>query len=305
MHTLKIALGVLLLLPISAAAQQATTSTDVRVQKNEERAIRTEAKAQFMASTTASEMRAKAELRANAAMRLSTSTKNNEERIANAKERAQAEITRRIAGLEKLLERIAAMKRLSESFKGELRATVDAEIANMEALAAKIEAGTSTSTLKADIQSITKSYRIFALVVPKAHIAAVAEKVVTMTAIMGEMGGKLKNRIDAAGGSGQDVSTLTAALAELSANIDSANAHAKVAVEGTANLKPDEGDETVLQANQAALKVAREELRLAHQDIQEGRQAIQTIIQGLKALAPKPSDTEDADTSTSTTEVTP
>ena len=103
-----------------------------------------------------------------------------------------------------------------------------------------------------------------------------------MTATLSEIGGKLEVRINAAAEGGMDVSELTAALQSLSAHIDSANAHAQAAVDGTAHLKPDEGDTTVAEANRAALKTAREELRLAHEDIKADREDIRTIIDGLK-----------------------
>ncbi len=272
------ALGALFVVPAFALAQVDPALGEPN--------FRADARAQLMASTTKEDMRIKAELRANAAMRLATSS-NSEERMRNAKERAQAEIERRIAGLQRLLLRIEAMKRVSDSFKGELKTTVDAEIANIEALAAKIEAGTSTSTLKADIQSITKSYRIFALIMPQANIAAAAERIVTITATMGEIGAKLKIRIDeAAATAGSDTAALSDELISLSAHIDAANTYAEEAVEGTANLEPDGGDETVLQANQAALQAAREKLRLAHEEIVAGRANIKAIIDGLKALQP-------------------
>ncbi|OGD70338.1 hypothetical protein A3D09_01320 [Candidatus Collierbacteria bacterium RIFCSPHIGHO2_02_FULL_49_10] len=260
-------LGLALLAPAFVFAQ---TPTNTNV------GVRADVRAAVTASTT------KAEVRANAAMRLATSTQNAEERIRNAKERAGAEINRRTEGLQKFLERISAMKRVSEGFKDDLRATIDVQIQGIEALRARIAGSIDTSTLRTDIQSITRSYRIFALVMPQAAIAAAADRIVTMTATMSEIGAKLQTRIDAAAAAGADTAALTEVLRSLAGHINSANAHAQVAVEGTANLEPDNGDMAVAEANRAALQTAREELYLAHEEIKAGREDIRTIIDGLK-----------------------
>ena len=214
--------------------------------------------------------------------RVENATNMAGERILLAKERAEEEINRRIDGLNKLLERVTAMKRVTESLKGSLRTTVDAQLQNIEALRARILSATDISTLRDDIQSITRSYRIFALVMPQAQIAAAADRIITMTAMMGEIGVKLGDRIDTAASEGEDVVQLEVWLENLSLNIDAANAHAQAAVDGTANLKPDDGDNAVAEANRLALQQAREELRLAHEEVQAGRETIRNIIDGLK-----------------------
>jgi hypothetical protein len=205
-----------------------------------------------------------------------------EARLERAKQKASQEITRRTDALTRLEERIAAMKRVSATFKTDLNATVAAEIAKLEALAAKIAASTNGEEIKADVQSITRSYRIFALVMPKAAIAAAADRIVTMSATLSEVGGKLKARIDAASSQGKDVTALNTMLNDLAAKITSANAHAKAAVDGTATLTPDEGDKTKQEANKAALQKAREELKAGHDDIKAGREIIRKIMDGLK-----------------------
>jgi len=183
-----------------------------------------------------------------------------------------------------LEERINAMKRVSTNFKTDLGTMVDTEIANLQTLRVRIEAAIDGETLKTDVQSITRSYRIFALVMPKAQIAAAADKIVRMTAMLSELGGKLKARIDAAAAAGVDVTTLNTALAELAAKINSANAHAQTAVNGTATLAPDEGDKAKMEANKTALQAARTELKAAHEDIKAARALIKQIIDGLKDI---------------------
>lgn len=215
-----------------------------------------------------------------------------EARLERAKTKAAQEIERRTAALTKLEERIDAMKRVSSQFKGDLSVLVDTEIANLLALKTRIEASTDGEEIKSDVQSITKSYRIFALVMPKASVAAAADKIVRMSATLTELGSKLKVRIDAKATAGGDVSALTSALNELGAKILSANTHAQAAVNGTATLMPDEGDKAKMEANKTALEAARTELKAAHEDIKAARALVKQIIDELKT------DKQTANTST-------
>lgn len=208
---------------------------------------------------------------------------NLDARGERAKQKAAQEIERRVAALNRLEERIAAMRRVSETFKTDLGTTIDAEMAKLEALRARIAASTNAEELKTDVQLITRSYRIFALVMPKAAIAAAADKIVRMSATLSEIGTKLKTRVDAASAE-KNVSELSAMLTDLAAKITSANNHAQTAVNGTSALVPDEGDKVKMEANKKALEAARLELKSAHEDIKAARELVRKIIDGLKQI---------------------
>lgn len=259
-YTLALLLGLIVLTPAFALAQD-TSVTDTQVNSG----VNAQVKVRANASTTPKNTAAKLEAR-----------------LERAKQKASQEITRRTEALNNLEARIEAMKRVSASFKTDLDSTVSSEIAKLEALAAKIAASTDGEEIKADVQSITRSYRIFALIMPKAAIAAAADRIVTMSATLSEVGGKLKLRIDAAAADGKDVSALTTMLSDLASKITSANAHAKAAVDGTATLTPDEGDKTKQEANKTALQKARTELKAGHDDIKAGRELIRQMMNGLK-----------------------
>lgn len=260
-HTLLVFLGISILIPALAFAQTGASSSTPGIRAN--------VKTNLQASTTPR----------------NTSGVKLEARLERAKEKAAQEIERRTEALTKLKERIAAMKRVSTNFKTDLDSTVAAEVAKLEALAAKIAASTNGEEIKTDVQSITRSYRTFILVMPKASIAAAADRLVTMSATLSEVGGKLKTRIDEAASQGKDVTTLNTQLNELAAKITSANTHARAAVEGTAELTPDEGDKTKQEANRAALQKARDELKAGHEDIKAGREIIRKIVSELKPAA--------------------
>jgi TolA-binding protein len=203
------------------------------------------------------------------------------ERIKNATTR---EIDRRVTALGELSTRIGEMKHISDADKASLKSTIDTQVAELTALKAKITADTDLATLKTDAQSVTKSYRIFALVMPRAHITAAADRVLSIVTDMSTLGGKLQTRITEASGKGADITKLSATLADFNAKVADAKTQAEGAVSGITALTPDNGDKTKMDANTAALKAARAKIKTAMEDLKAARADVKTIVEGLKAL---------------------
>ena len=143
---------------------------------------------------------------------------------------ADKEITRRITALNDLDTRAGQMQKVTDAFKQSLKTAVEGQVAGLTALQAKIDADTDAATLKTDVQSVTQSYRIFALVVPQGRIAAAADRIVTITGMMTTLGTKLQTRLAAAQSSGTDVSKLSMALADLGTKLSDASAQAQQSV---------------------------------------------------------------------------
>ncbi len=209
---------------------------------------------------------------------------NEAARIERIRETANKEIDRRTASLTELSTRIGEMKHESDADKVILTGMVNAELTSLATLKAKIAADTDLVTLKTDTQSITKSYRVYMLVMPSIRIIAAADRVVNIAGDMSAIGTKLSLRITAAGTEGNDVTKLTAALTDFNAKLEGAKTQAQAAVTGIGGLTPDNGDKTKMEANKAALKAAREKLRLAEADLKAARADINTIREGLKVM---------------------
>lgn len=201
-----------------------------------------------------------------------------------AKARGDAEVDRRTAALTELNTRVQAMQKVTDAFKQNITAAIQAQLTGFAALKAKIDADTDSATLKADLQSITDSYRVFALVLPQARIAAAADRDVTLVSMMSTMGAKLQARVQAAQQAGADVTALTAALTDMATKLNDAQTKAAASVSTTATLSPDNGDKTVMASNTAALKAARDSLQAAQADIVAARKDITTILAGLKTI---------------------
>jgi hypothetical protein len=226
-------------------------------------------------STRRGEMRAqiKAEVEANALVRV--------------KERANNELDRRIAELNKVAARINSMKKLSATDKTTLTAQVQAQITLLNNLKIKINADTDIAVLKTDTQSITASYRIFALIVPKIHILAAADRANSIVDLLTTDAGKLQTRITELKTAGKNTATLEVSLADMNAKIADAKIQIKAAIDLVTPLTPDNGDKAKAEANRAALKGARGKLQAAHQDFVTVKKDFEDIRKGLKDLGVK------------------
>lgn len=201
-----------------------------------------------------------------------------------AKARADRELDRRVGALTDAQVRVQAMQKVTPTFKDNISTALEAQISAFNALNAKIQAETDAATLKADVQSITESYRVYALVLPQVRIAAAADRLVTVTTMMQTLGTKLAARVQAAGNAGADITALTATVNDLGSKITSANTSAQAAVSVSAALVPDQGDKQKMAENAAVLKDARAKLTAAHADLKAARKDIDTLVKGLKKV---------------------
>ncbi|MEI6864110.1 MAG: hypothetical protein WCK46_01930 [Candidatus Adlerbacteria bacterium] len=205
--------------------------------------------------------------------------------MAAAKARGDKELDRRIAALTDVNARIQTMQKVTDAFKQNLATNIQTQITGFAALKSKIQADTDAGVLKADVTSITQSYRVYALILPQVRIAAAADRGVLIAEMMTTLGNKLAARIQAAGKGGADVTALTASLNDLGAKISDASTQAQASVSTSAALTPDGGDKTKMASNTATLAKARANLAAAEKDFQAARKDIDSIIKGLKVAA--------------------
>jgi hypothetical protein len=202
------------------------------------------------------------------------------QRLQNIVNRADQEIARRITALNALSTRVNAMQKVSADQKSSLSSSIQTQISAMNSLQAKIAGdANSTTSLKADVQSITGSYRIFALIIPQGAIEAAADRVMTIASDMTTIGTKLQTRVTALGSSASGA--VTSALADFNAKIADANTQARAAVTEVSGLMPDQGVQAQMQANTAALKDARSKIQAAEKDLVAARSDAATIVKAL------------------------
>lgn len=208
--------------------------------------------------------------------------------IANGQTRlvtkADQEIARRIEGLNALKIRMQSMKKISDSTKSDLSATIQNQVTALTDLKAKIDTESDLSALRADVQSITKSYRSYALVIPQGTVLSAADRVLTLADTIDALAAKLQRRIDTAQASGQDMSQASALLSDMKIGVSGARTGAQAAIDTVAVLTPDGGDKDKMQSNLAALQNARTQIKNAHGKLHDCRQDANDIIGILKEL---------------------
>jgi len=255
-----------------------------------QRALDIEAKKNMRASTTAERQAKIAEMR----------TEKESDLAARAKERAGQEIERRVKNIEQAVERIEKMSRLSDAEKESLKATLTAQIESLGTLKESIANTTATSTLKESISSITKSYRTYALVIPKSTITAAADRVLSVAAQLEQFSAKLALRITAASSTTADLSAASVSLTDMNSSIADAKTAVSSALALVKDLTSDEGDKAKMQANTQALKDAHAKIVAAQKSLADARKDAGQIIAALKGSNSKRSADDTATTSSST-----
>lgn len=200
--------------------------------------------------------------------------------------RSSAEIKKREDDLSELLQRISEMKNVSAETKATITASVQKTITDLNTLKSKIESDTDKTELQKDLKSIANSTRVYMLVAPQARIAAAADRIGTVADMITAMNAKLQVRIDAAKTAGKDVTAIAPLQADITAKIADAKTQAAAAIAAIAGLTPDNGDTAKLQANQAALKVARTAISAGEKDLNAAQKDIKKITQVLKSVHP-------------------
>jgi hypothetical protein len=204
--------------------------------------------------------------------------------ITNVTARADQEITRRISALNTLSTRVNAMEKLSATEKTNLSANIQTELNAMTNLQTQIAADASannTTTLKTDVDSITSSYRIFALIIPQGDIEAAADRVLTTASIFTDLSTKFSTRISAAQTAGNNVTAATAALTDMNAKVSDANTQSQAAASEVSSLTPDNGNATIMASNTATLKDAKTKIIASQQDLIAAGVDAQNIIKAL------------------------
>ena len=253
------------------AQTSAVTATNVTATVTASTTVPTTAATRAAARLSAAQAAAQAKLQA-----------QTQKAISRGISLGDQEITRRITALNQLLTRIAQMKKVSASEQAVIAGQVQGQIATMTALKTEIDADTSTTTLKASVQSITVSYRIFALILPQVEILAASDRVGTIVDAMTVLEPKLAAAITTAQTAGKDVTPLQATLADYNAKVSDAGAQYVNAGNTVAVLVPDNGDTTVAASNEAALKAARADIKTATADLVAARKDAATIVTALK-----------------------
>ncbi len=213
--------------------------------------------------------------------------------VDNLKKRADQEIERRIASLNKWLTKLSGAKHLTADDKANLTALVQSDITNLTALKVKIGADTDITTLRADVKSIVSDYRVYLLIHPKLGLIVAGDNVLTYADKLTEIETKLQDKVTEAQGMGQDVTKLQSELTDMQAKIADAKLQAQKIHDTIIPLTPDgyPGNKSTLQAAVALLKTAHTDLQMARTDARMIMQGLNAIRQATKTATPSATTT--------------
>lgn len=225
---------------------------------------------------------------------------NEQKLMENLKERANKEIDRRIAALNKLLTRLGQMKKLSAEQISSLQAQIQTDIDGLNTLRTKINADTDLTTLRTDVKSIVTDYRIFAFFMKYIHLNAALERSSNLYDKLLLVHGKLAAKITEASSGGKDVTGLNTSLSEMKTKLDSAKTLIDAAIAEIAGLNAQGYPE-----NTATLADARVKLKSAHTNLKDAHILSKKIVKDLRSLNKEIFPTAGAPTSTPTATLTP
>ena len=141
-------------------------------------------------------------------------------KTTNLKDRAAKEIERRLTSLNDLISKINGIKKITDAQKSSFSSQIQTEIVSLNTLKTKIDADTDLTALKTDVQSIIKSYRVYALFLPKINILLAADGLDNLADKLSTIAIKLETKINDAKVKGTDVATLNSLLSNLNSKTD-------------------------------------------------------------------------------------
>ncbi len=197
--------------------------------------------------------------------------------IEKRQEHAGDKIDERIEKMQKQIERVAQMERLSDAQKASITAELNTQITALTTLKTSIGSETDAAKVKELTQSIGKAYRVYAVTMPKAAITAASDRIMKVVAQMESFTVKLEARVTASGSA--EAST---AFTDYKLKVADAKVQAQAAATLVASLSADNGDATVAASNTAALKSAKEKIDAAQKDLKDARKDIGVILKAVR-----------------------
>lgn len=200
--------------------------------------------------------------------------------LANLKDRADREIDRRVTSLTALMSRITDLKRLTAGQKSSFSSQIQANISDLERVKTKIANDSDLAAMRSDVKSITESYRIYLVFIPKIHFLAAIDATASAQTKLGNIATELDGKLKTLAANGADVSHLQADLNDMNARLSDASSQTSALENKLITVTPDgyPGNRTVLVDGKNTMASIRKDLADARADARK-------IVDGIKSLA--------------------
>jgi hypothetical protein len=141
--------------------------------------------------------------------------------LADLQKKGAEATAKRSAALTTAIAKVTAAKDITDAHRSTVLTTLKADLAAMTSLGAKIAADTDAATAKADVRDIYTEYRVFAVALPQARIAAGADHLtVTVIPRLTAASQKLTTRAAGNADAQAKLADLTAQLGTLGSDAD-------------------------------------------------------------------------------------
>lgn len=190
-------------------------------------------------------------------------------RLEKLQEYGQNAITERIKVLQNITAQVEANKRLTETDKAGIKASVTAEITKIQGLKAEIAETTDLGTLKDLVKKIHSDYKIYAVIKPKQIAIMATARVQGATNRLKNLQVKMENLIVKANEKDVDITTMQAKIDDYKAKISEAQVYIDQAKASFMAMSVTDAGKakTQLEDGKALLNKAQESLKAAALDL--------------------------------------
>jgi hypothetical protein len=197
--------------------------------------------------------------------------------LAAIQANAKVKTSDRITSLNAAIAKVTAAPDISASDRSTILGTLNHDLGGMNSVEAKIAADTTVATAAADYKSIFTTYRVYAVAIPQARLAAAADRM-TSTAIPKATDAQTKLAAALAGpDKAKSTPALQADLTDMSAQITAATSALNGVAARSLAVTPSE-----YNSNHAVLSSVRSDVKTAIADLKKASADGKAVLAAIK-----------------------
>ena len=197
--------------------------------------------------------------------------------LAKIQAKAASAISLRLTDLQAALTVVKANHYLTPADQSTIETTLSNDLAGLNALAPVIQADTTVAKARSDYDSVFTSYRVFALALPQARLAASADDLTgTVLPRLTDAQSRLEGLLNGADKS-KDTTAVQAAMTDLANQLSAVTTSTSGVAATVLGYKPSDWN-----ANHAILAQPRADLTSARSDAKQARADVKTVVEALK-----------------------
>ena len=203
--------------------------------------------------------------------------------LENLKDRAEQAIETRLDTIERATEALVDAEHLTDDHERQLLHELSSSAAGLTELGREIEAAETIAEVWELIPRIFEDYRIYVVVVPKAHLVVVADTMAAVIDRIEVVEGSLQGAIDRLKEAGFDTSEAEEALAGMTESLRQAEALASAVPDSVLPVQPSDWPDPaqgVLEGAHSDLRSARSHIESAVRSAHEVGRILRDLLTG-------------------------